>query len=62
MLLIGVGITLLGGYLLFNGVNVSLFSLIPVILGGIALTLAGWGAITGERIRDILAFLFTGMP
>jgi hypothetical protein len=61
VLIIGVGVILFGSYLLFTGGNISLFSLIPFVLGGIIISFAGWGIITGERIRDILDTIFTGM-
>lgn len=49
-------------YLSFKGKQISLFNvIIPVGLGGLVLTLAGWSLLVGERVRDVIAFLFTGL-
>lgn len=63
LILCGIGIFIFSIYLFFTSKNSTIiFALIPFTLFGISLVLAGYGLMTGERIRDILSYLFTGIP
>lgn len=62
LLLIGTGAVSFSVYLAVTNGHVSLIYLvIPLGLGGFAIALAGLGLFTGERVRDIFTFLFTGL-
>ncbi len=63
ILFVGAGITLAGGYMALHITEFGqLFAFVPLILTGLAIALAGWSVVTGEHIRDMLRFLFTGIP
>lgn len=60
-MLVGVGVIILGIYLMVTNSHISFFTMVlPLGLGGLVVGMAGIMIITGERIRDILDLLLTG--
>lgn len=62
LLLAGIGIVIFCVYFTIANRHVSPINIsVPLGLGGLMLALSGWSLITGERIRDVLSFLFIGL-
>lgn len=62
MALVGLGLLVLCGYLIFTSSEVQWLALIAVAFFGLMLILSGWSILAGEKLSDVLRYLFTGFP